>query len=419
MGKMKEVLTKNNYLIAKILGGVIGFVFLLIIIVGIIKNQDEKNREEENKTGVQDTSRIITETTEDIHTNDVVVDNIEINTEETSLVEIVEESSDEETTSVFNDEIVKEETTTKTVVNVDKETTYKNKSTISNPTSNEATTKNLTTTVKPTTTVRETTTVKVTTTQQETTTEEQTTEKKKAKIRLKDCETEFISFKILWRHNPTIESIYEESQEQYNPFIYQRTFGEKWENVTVLPLWNYMTDIEYIEGDDFSEYAEEEAEYIRDFHLRKKINEEIIRECDEWVANPSKYGTGEEFADYLMSYYTEEGSNSIFSPSLRDNPEGSIDDKYEGKKKEWCEKWCYFDKNKQKYRTEFGCFYSKFRCLRIVKEGKYTDVQEIGLGTRYGENGLLGQYAYLFFNYCRWIYDEETDTTTIYIVGAH
>ena len=154
MKKLKEVLSKNNYLVSKIAGGVVAGV-AAIIVIGAITTKNKDVATEDKTTSHEE----ITTTQEEITSTEQIV---EENTSSDELSSNIEVTSEEEiTTSIVADsgETSTKETTTKQITTVKPTTTAKQ-----------------TTTVKPTTTTAPTTTTKPTTTKQpETTTEEETT----------------------------------------------------------------------------------------------------------------------------------------------------------------------------------------------------------------------------------------------------
>ncbi|MBQ2982993.1 MAG: hypothetical protein IJD58_12890 [Lachnospiraceae bacterium] len=407
MKKIKDLLTKNNYFIGKILGGVAAVVVILIII--LINVDGEENKEDRNTTSTQGTNQIVLESTDEgVTLKDAVIQVATLDMESGSSTEIVEEGSDVETTLVADEEM-SEEVTTKTAAEIGKETTSKKEEKTTKK--NDATTKQQTS--KETTTKKQTTTVKSTTTKQETTTEEQTTEKKPQKVRLKECELELISRRINYEVNGQSANIYESEAGKYNPYITEREFG--WENaaMAVHPSEMYLPD--YYQGDYFYiNYPNDEYERNarRDIYLKKKITDEIYRECEEWVKNPSKYGMEDKFGEYLSARFSRfnKYTNSIYTEITYRGP-GIEGDIYDGGTKEWCEKWAYFDTVLQRYRTMYSP-YCEFYSRTYVKEGYFTDVGEVISYLKNYENVSL----YITTCYCRWIYDEEINKTIVYIV---
>ena len=370
-----------------LIGGGIAAAIIILIVLFVVFGKDDA-KENGTTTSAQSTSGV----TEEITT---LKENSTEDTNEETSSEIVEESSDEETTSAVIEES-SEETTIKTAAVVDKEiTTKKGNSTIKK---NETTTKKQTS--KETTTKKQTTTAKQTTTKQETTTQEQTTAKPKPQSgRIKECELEFIN-KCLWFYPDNVNrgSIYTDLGNKFNPFIEQRdVFG--WDNVAFLGGW----DINHDEKDYFAvNYPDNEYEQRerREVYILKKYNEGIIQECNEWINDSTKYGMGKMFGEYLCSRYTYNGSKNIFA---------------EEKTGKWYEDWCYYDTVLKKYQESYEK-YELFTSVTFIEEGYYTDVDKIYNRISEMEEESITDTCFV---YCRWIYDENTDKTTIYIVGGY
>lgn len=154
MKKLKEVFSNNNYLLAKIVGGVVAGATAIIVIVAITTKNKEVAAE------VRTTSH------EEITTVEEKI---------TSTEQIVEEKTSSEELS-SNIEVTSEEEITTSIVVDSGETSTKESTTKQTTTVKPTTTAKQTTTVKPTTTTAPTTTTKPTTTKQpETTAEEETT----------------------------------------------------------------------------------------------------------------------------------------------------------------------------------------------------------------------------------------------------
>ena len=142
MKKFKEVLSKNNYLVAKIAGGVVAGVTAIIVIVAITTKDKEVAAE------VRTTSH------EEITT---------VEEEKTSTEQIVEEKTSLEELS-SNIEVTSEEEITTNTVGDSGETSTKESTTKQTTTVKQTTTTKQTTTAKPTTTTAQTTTTKPTAT---------------------------------------------------------------------------------------------------------------------------------------------------------------------------------------------------------------------------------------------------------------
>ena len=142
MKKFKEVLSKNNYLVAKIAGGVVAGVTAIIVIVAITAKDKEVAAE------VRTTSR------EEITT---------VQEEKTSTEQIVEEKTSPEELS-SNIEVTSEEEITTNAVGDSGETLTKESTTKQTTTVKQTTTAKQTTKAKPTTTTAQTTTAKPTAT---------------------------------------------------------------------------------------------------------------------------------------------------------------------------------------------------------------------------------------------------------------
>ena len=142
MKKFKEVLSKNNYLVAKIAGGVVAGVTAIIVIVAITAKDKEVAAE------VRTTSR------EEITT---------VEEEKTSTEQIVEEKTSPEELS-SNIEVTSEEEITTNTVGDSGETSAKESTTKQTTTVKQTTTAKQTTKAKPTTTTAQTTTAKPTAT---------------------------------------------------------------------------------------------------------------------------------------------------------------------------------------------------------------------------------------------------------------
>lgn len=388
-----------------LIGGGIAAAIIVIIVLLLLLGGDEAKKEKIT-TSAQSTS----EATEENTTSKDVADNDTTDViENESSAEKVEESSDEEKTSVTDEESSEEEVTTKTASDAGKETTSKKEDKTTKK--NETTTKKQTS--KETTTKKQTTIAKQTTTKQETTTQEQTTVKPKPKSgRIKECELALVNA-CVWFCPDGVNrgSIYTDLKDMVNPFIEERdVFG--WENIAVVPILG----IANYEKDDYFgviyQNSELNQDIVRDINIRRKFNQSIIDDCDDWVSGTAKYSTAEDFEKYLKSRYSLHGSDSIFDNSKRLNPQGSVDDMYEGKKKEWCEKWCYYDSYLQKYRTEYELYY-EFTVEFYEYTGYYTDVKALA-------ERIEAENIYLMdadMCYVRWKYNANEDKTVIYIVS--
>lgn len=377
-----------------LIGGGIAAAVIIIFSVLILVFGGEETQKEKNTTGLKSTSN----TTEEHTTLKEVADN------DTTRKE---EPSDEETTSLTEDDSSEGEETTNTVANADKETTTKKPTAT---TKRETTTQEQTTTKKP-----ETTTAKQTTTKQETTTQEQTTATPKPQSgRIKECELELINKCFEFRPDGVnVGNVYTDLGNELNPFIYQRNvFG--WDNIVFYFDVEERPPYTYYEGDDFTvKYSDDKNKQIiiRDMHFKRKYNQAIINDFYEWVENPSKYGGSEGFGQYLQKRYASQEDGSIFSSDKIYNPNGSSDDMYDGYKKEWCEEWCYFDTQLQKYRTRFRPHYV-IKSLIIEKEGYYKNVEEVYKQIKEEHEFFIGSGSFL----CRWVYDAKTDKTRIFVV---
>lgn len=191
-----------------------------------------------------------------------------------------------------------------------------------------------------------------------------------------------------------------------------------WDN-TVAGLSIGFSDEELaFNGDDFDvkytfpEYGKWD-EYIRKeyrmFNWHKKYIQHIYDFCEDWVANPSKYGDGKDFAKYLKGYNSNVRKDML-APGVEKaviNHGYFISDYNE----EWAKEWCYFDETKQKYRT--FTTYTIFEAAILEKDGYFDDVNAAEHWVRF--NSGLDHYAKKF-DYVRWYYDAKTDKTTIYIV---
>ena len=142
MKKFKEVLSKNNYLVAKIAGGVVAGISAIIVIVAVTTKDKEVAAE------VRTTSH------EEITT---------VEEEKTSTEQIVEEKTSLEELS-SNIEVTSEEEITTNTVGDSGETSTKESTTKQTTTVKQTTTTKQTTTAKPTTTTAQTTTTKPTAT---------------------------------------------------------------------------------------------------------------------------------------------------------------------------------------------------------------------------------------------------------------
>lgn len=373
-----------------LIGGGIAVAIIILIVLFVVFGKDDA-KENKTTTSAQSTSGV----TEEITT--LEDDSTEATNEETSS-EIVEESSDEETTSTVIEES-SEDTTTKSEAVVDKETTTRKEN--STTKKNETTTKKQVS--KETTTKKQTTTAKQTTTKQETTTQEQTTVKPKPQSgRIKECELALVDKCVDFYPDYVNEgSIYTYIEGKFNPYIYQRDhFG--WENMCIYVHQLLIEDKAYYANDDFAlKYPDDEIKQllIRDIHFMKKYNQAIIEECDKWVKGTSVYNTAEEFVNYMDSRYSDSGKNSIFN---------------ETRDEQWYKKWCYWDEQRQEYRTSY-IQYICFSAISYEKEGYFTDVEEI-------YKKLANENAWYIDPpgfYCRWIYDANTDKTTIYVVTMY
>lgn len=377
-----------------LIGGGIAASVIIIFSILILVFGGEETQKEKTTTGLKETSN----TAEEHTTLKEVADN------DTTRIE---ESSDEETTSLTGEDDSKEEETTKTAANTDKETTTKKQAAI---TKQETTTQGQTTTRKP-----ETTTAKQTTTKQETTTQEQTTTTPKPQSgRIKECELALLN-KCLGFSTDSIyyDNIYTDFGNKFNPFIYQRdVFG--WDNMKIyFDIYEYA-DSEYYVGDDFAvKYPDDEQKQmiIRDMHFKRKYNQAIINDFYAWVDNPSKY---DDFGEYLRQRYASPDGISFWAEEKRVNPDGSPDDMYGGYKKEWCEEWCYFDTTLQKYRTKFRPHYW-IEATIIEKDGYFENVAEAY------ERLMTAPATHNIYNtpgsfLCRWVYDAKTNKTRIFVV---
>lgn len=394
-------------------GGIVAAIILLIVLVLVFCGDDSKD---EKTTSEQSTSESIEEntTSKDMAENDTTQA-----TEDESSAENVEESTDEETTSIAEEDSSEEEVTTKTAADAGKDTTSKketaSKKEDKTTKKNETTTKKQTS--KETTNKKQTTTAKQTTTKQDITTQEQTTAKPKPQSgRIKECELALVdACYSYYPDNVNEGSIYTHIEDGFNPFLMLKNeFG--WENVAISYDTSEFAESEYYEGDYFAiKYPNDEFKQfvIRDMYFSRKYNQAIIDDFNLWVQGSSEYDSAEEFGQYLRARYLGPGENSIFSTNNRVNPEGSSDDMYEGLKKEWCEQWCYFDTQLQKYRTKFRPYYS-FGAITFEEDGYYTNVEKIYEQLK-SENRIFTNPGGIW---CRWIYDAKTDKTVIYLVCA-
>lgn len=364
-----------------LIGGGIAAAVLILLIVFLVLGGDE-NRDNKTTTGTQSMNQTTTKNTEENTTsNDTTTA-----TEEETSSDIVQESSDEETTSAET-EASSEETTTKATASADKETTSKKE---------EKTTKKNQTTAKQTTTAKQETTTK----KQETTTEEQTTEDPKPKSgRIKDCELALVDLCKVYKPDFVNEaSIYTYIEGEFNPFLFQKNeFG--WENMAIYFSLSAKGDAEYYEGDDFVvKYPNNKRvqNIVRDMYFKQKYNQAIIDECDLWVAGKTKYVDADAFSEYLNSRYSEISETSIFSETKND---------------QWYKKWCYWDNQRQEYRTEYGA-YIGFCVEKYEEKGYFTNAEEI-----YGRFNESSWFVNAQSIYCRWVYDANTEKTTIYVVA--
>ena len=368
-----------------IIGGGIAAAIIILIVLFVVFGKDDA-KENETTTSAQSTSGV----TEEITT--LKENSTEATNEETSS-EIVEESSDEETTSTVIEES-SEDTTTKSEAVVDKETTTRKEN--STTKKNETTTKKQVS--KETTTKKQTTTAKQTTTKQETTTQEQTTAKPKPQSgRIKECELALIGKCIRYKPEGVGEdNIYENIAGKYNPYIEEReVFG--WDNIAVASAgYNLYDDDDY-----FMQHYDNEMErkLKRVLYVSKKYNDALISDCKLWVEDSLKYDTVSQFSEYLRSRYSFGESNSFYNETR--------DDK-------WYDTWYYYDEYLQRYNNNIEC-YGIYSADIFVEDGYCTDVDKImdSLIATKSEN-----IKFSLFVFCRWIYDEKTDKTTIYIVNA-
>ena len=418
MMKIKELLAKNNYLLGKIFGGC-SVVAILLIIIAMVFMKGDENRVEKITSSTQVANQTIAESSQEqttLKNGDAEETTVDVGSQPTE--ELIESSAEETTLAAEVESF--EEATTKTVADSGKETSSEKETTVKKE--DNTTKKKETTVAKQTTkqTSNETTTVKKqSTTQQETTTEEQTTEKKETKIRLKDSEEELLSFFVGRRYYVGFAlggRIYDSFEDGfYRPFLEQKALG--WENIVVCGPHSAYEDNDYNNNDYFANtygISSYEGRERRGMSWGIKYNDAIINECYAWVENPEKFGMKNEFGDYLTSLYTDAGSKSMFSSDVSVNASGNIEDTYEGMKKEWCEKWCYFDTYLQKYRTKF------YRYKRIYSDTYTVDgyLDEIYDVECYLTYDVFEKYfgADPLFHFYRWIYDEENDKTTVYIV---
>ena len=366
-----------------LIGGGIAAVILILIVLFLVFG-GEGNKDNKNTTTLQSSNQKNTE--ENTTMKEETYDSTTVAVDVEPSNEATEESSDEETTLAEESSSKEEETTSKK----EETTTKKNNTTQKNTTASK----------------------------QETTTEEQTTEKPKPKSgRIKESELAFINKCIGFTAYGYNGSMYEQVEGVYNHFIYERdVFG--WENIAVYADDNIFGKLSYYEGDYFTiNYPNDEykCRLMRNMYFMKKVNDAIISECNQWVNDPSKYGMGNGLGEYLYSRYTDFGTpDSIYNNSVCENPNGTLDDMYEGKKKEWCEQWCYFDPVLNKYRTILDAYVEIVSCT-YAAEGYFTDADAV---IEYFASQGMKFEAQVGTCYCRWIYDAATDKTTIFAVCA-
>lgn len=357
-----------------LIGGGAAAAVILIIVLIVLLSGGKETREDKTTTSSQ-LGNITTE--ENTTLKEETTENTTEATEVESSNETTDELSDEETTLAEESSSKEEETTTKKV---------------------ETTTKKNETTAKQTTTKKQQTTSK-----QETTTQEQTTAKPKPKSgRIKECELALVDMsKEFWPDTVNEGSIYTVVEGMINPYLYQKNqFG--WENMAIYIHDADIEDSEYYKNDDFAiKYPNDDLTQtiIRYIHYTQKYNQAIIDDCEKWVAGTSKYRDVNEFKEYLDSRYSEYGENSIFK---------------ETRNEEWYKKWCYWDKQLQEYRTSY-IYYTGLSAITYEEDGYYTNVEEIYERLANEEVWYIDPPGF----YCRWVYDANTDKTTIYVVTMY
>ena len=332
---------------------------------------------------------------------------------------VEETTAEENTAEEVSTEVVTEESTTESIAEIETtkqpETTKEETTTI--VVNNETTTKP----TEPQTTSK----VEETTKQPETTTKKEVVYDLSEDNRIKNYELQLISrLREFDRWDDSIGdyvpcTMYERVKEKkYSPYLQALDLG--WENI--LPCGGAGLRNPEEEVDDFSVKHPNDSrasEVERNLQWSKKYLGAIINDCENWVKDGTKT-SAKDFQDYLVSKYTYNGTNSIFTDAM--NSDGYLNDEYMGRTKEFCEQWCYYDNTDKQYKPNFGDVFD-FAVYTYEKNGYFDNVNEMIKWVQFTGDGTYDEtygYGCKYYRYggmfVRWTYNKDTDKTIIYMV---